>query len=275
MSSGIYKIVCLFTGKFYVGSAKNLNRRFKRHRSELRKGIHSNPYLQKAWNKYGEENFKFEIIEEVDQELLLCTEQKWLDDTKCYERNIGFNILKNAEHPGGRKPSKTTLKKISNKNSKTWIVKNPKGKSFLVKHLVQFCKNNNLIHSLMIAVANCKRRQHKGWHCRHTNMPLEKWQEQQLINYSKINKNSKKHLIINPDGIESIVESLNKFCELNNLSYPQMKHVANGIQRHHKGWKCRIDGMSENELQLILNKNLIKKSKNDKEYYKKIKNPCT
>lgn len=57
---------------------------------------HCNAYLQNAWNKYGESNFKFEIIELCTEDKLLKREQIWLDKTKCYDKNIGYNLSKSA-----------------------------------------------------------------------------------------------------------------------------------------------------------------------------------
>lgn len=96
MLSGIYKITCYNNDKFYIGSSTNINRRLKEHVGLLRNNKHSNPRLQKDWNKYGEKNFKYEIIETIhDTSKLLIKEKWWLDNTKCYERKIGFNISSN------------------------------------------------------------------------------------------------------------------------------------------------------------------------------------
>lgn len=58
-TSGVYQILCLPTGKVYVGSAVDLYGRWRDHRRYLRQGIHHNKYLQAAWDKYGEESFEF------------------------------------------------------------------------------------------------------------------------------------------------------------------------------------------------------------------------
>jgi len=58
----IYHIICIPTGKGYIGSTVNLHKRKSGHFEQLRKNKHYNQYLQNAFNKYGEENFTFEII---------------------------------------------------------------------------------------------------------------------------------------------------------------------------------------------------------------------
>ena len=81
MKNVIYKIRNVVNGKFYVGSTVDSRVRFQTHRRNLKKGKHQSPHMQAAWNKYGEDCFKFEIIEIVEcSENLLAAEQKWLDE---------------------------------------------------------------------------------------------------------------------------------------------------------------------------------------------------
>ena len=80
MRNVIYKIRNLTNGKFYVGSTVDARVRFQTHRRKLRAGKHQSPHMQAAWNKYGEDCFKFEVVEVVpESENLLAAEQKWLD----------------------------------------------------------------------------------------------------------------------------------------------------------------------------------------------------
>lgn len=96
--SGIYKITNIKNNKIYIGSSKNINRRWNEHKRCLKNNDHHSGHLQNAWNKYGEENFKFEILEIVSNEdELKNIEQKWLDETQCYKKEIGYNISKNAK----------------------------------------------------------------------------------------------------------------------------------------------------------------------------------
>ena len=81
MKNVIYKIRNVVNGKFYVGSTVDSRVRFQTHRRNLKKGKHQSPHMQAAWNKYGEDCFKFEIVEIVEcSENLLIAEQKWLDE---------------------------------------------------------------------------------------------------------------------------------------------------------------------------------------------------
>lgn len=76
-TSGIYTI--RNGDRAYIGSAVNFPGRWKRHRSELRRGTHHCGHLQNAWNLYGEAAFEFAILEECAVELLLEREQHHLD----------------------------------------------------------------------------------------------------------------------------------------------------------------------------------------------------
>lgn len=103
MKSGIYKILNKITEKYYIGSAVNLKARWTQHKGKLRSNIHPNKFLQSSWNLHGEEAFEFVILEYCDKEKLPVIEQKWLDDTNCYDRNIGYNLYKIAGSPLGSK----------------------------------------------------------------------------------------------------------------------------------------------------------------------------
>lgn len=90
-TSGIYQIVNIVNGKFYIGSSKNIEYRWKiEHTKQLEKGTHANIILQRAWVKYGADNFILEIIELIDKSRLLEREQYYLDVLQP-EYNIGRN----------------------------------------------------------------------------------------------------------------------------------------------------------------------------------------
>lgn len=95
--SGVYQIRNLVNGKIYIGSSKNLkNRKCHDHLNTLKRNKHQNNYLQNAFNKYGEDNFIFEIIEFCGEKDLKDSEQYWLDRIRPYDKNIGYNIAINT-----------------------------------------------------------------------------------------------------------------------------------------------------------------------------------
>ena len=87
-SNCIYFITNTESGKRYVGSTMNYSSRISKHKSLLRKNKHHSFLLQRAWNKYGEENFIFKIIEYVDDiNELKEKEQEYLS-SEVFEYNI-------------------------------------------------------------------------------------------------------------------------------------------------------------------------------------------
>lgn len=90
--SGIYVIRNQINGKVYVGSSKDIYTRWTRHRHDLKRNIHCNVVLQRAWNKYGEDNFIFEIQELVDNKNLFDREQYWYDFYNSASNEYGYNL---------------------------------------------------------------------------------------------------------------------------------------------------------------------------------------
>lgn len=113
--SGIYKITSKFNGKIYIGCASNIRTRINGHLYNLRKGNHSNTYLQKAWFKYGENNFTFEIIEKCNIVDLHFKEHYWVTLLKCLDRSIGYN-LKPTDPNGCSIHSEETKEKLRQAN---------------------------------------------------------------------------------------------------------------------------------------------------------------
>lgn len=113
-ASGIYAIRNLVNGKRYVGSAVYLTGRFCDHRKRLRLGKHHSIKLQRAWDKYGEQAFVFEVLEVIpDKELLIVAEQKWIERYAAASKNGGYNVSPNAGSQLGLKHSPETKAKIA------------------------------------------------------------------------------------------------------------------------------------------------------------------
>ena len=117
MTTGIYRITNTKNNKFYIGSSVCVENRRNKHYHSLEHNKHENSHLQRAWNKYGKENFKYEIVEEVhDKNKLLEKEQMWLDSSNCCDRSVGYNICEKASSRIGVKISD----KQKNHLSKMW-----------------------------------------------------------------------------------------------------------------------------------------------------------
>ena len=127
--TGIYKITCLANKKLYIGSACGFKskpikkngffRRWYEHIRDLKANKHKNKHLQFAWNKYGQENFIFEILELCNQDVALEKEKYYINLYQTTNHNYGFNIL-NGHLANYNKFTQEHRKKISNalKNKK-------------------------------------------------------------------------------------------------------------------------------------------------------------
>lgn len=124
-NTGIYQIVNTVNGKRYIGSAVNLFDRKRCHYKDLKKGNHHNEHLQRSYNKYGKENFEFEIIMHCLPEHLLFFEQLHID--KYNFKNDLYNISPTAGSTLGVQFSEERKKKISeaNKGEKSWAYGKP------------------------------------------------------------------------------------------------------------------------------------------------------
>lgn len=94
----IYRITNMANGKFYIGSADSFARREWQHKYALRRKEHKNPHLQASWDKYGEEMFVFEVVEQIPEgEDQLAWEDKWLRD--CVGKPDCYNVNTLATAP--------------------------------------------------------------------------------------------------------------------------------------------------------------------------------
>lgn len=95
---GIYKIENKVNGKVYIGQSINIEERWRTHRNMLRRNGHYNKHFQNSWNKHGEENFDFSVIENVsDTKQLSPREIYWIDYFKSFDKSFGYNMTVGGE----------------------------------------------------------------------------------------------------------------------------------------------------------------------------------
>lgn len=75
MTAGVYLI--RFDARRYVGSSHQMGRRWVRHRSDLRRGVHGNRFMQRLWDKGHRP--AFQVLARCDVDQLLLAEQAWID----------------------------------------------------------------------------------------------------------------------------------------------------------------------------------------------------
>lgn len=89
---GVYCIRNKMNGKVYIGEAINIYLRWIEHRCRLRNNYCENSYLQRAWSKYGEDSFLFEVLERCEIEDLIKRESHWCTVFNSYNRSKGYNL---------------------------------------------------------------------------------------------------------------------------------------------------------------------------------------
>ena len=129
---GVYQIRNKVDGKVYIGSSKYLRDRIRVHFKSLKEIKHKNRHLQQAFNKYGEENFIFEIIEFCKEANQYEIEQYWIDyfiGENCY------NISPIATRPPGWTERRTEEQRKKLSESMKEKFKDPKYKEAHCKRL--------------------------------------------------------------------------------------------------------------------------------------------
>jgi len=137
---GIYKITNILNSKFYIGSTtKSFQRRWDQHKLLLKQNKHHSIKLQRAYNKYGPQYFKYEILEIIiDKNLILDREQWYLDNLTPYY-NICKDVYSFMKH---RKHSKKSLIKM--KGKRPWnkgILRTDEEKSLMSERRREAYKN--------------------------------------------------------------------------------------------------------------------------------------
>ena len=131
--SCIYKITNLIDDKVYIGQTTNYRKRKTTHFAHLRRNAHCNEHLQRAFNKYGEENFAIEIIKECGANDLDYWEIYFINKFKACDKRYGYNLI-----DGGQKYRHHT------KEVRAKISKRLKGKPFTKEHKNNLAKANHL-----------------------------------------------------------------------------------------------------------------------------------
>ena len=214
---GIYLIKNIITDNFYIGSSVDINKRIYQHFNNLKKNKHPNKYLQNSYNKYGLDNFNYEILEICDKNItkneLLNKEQEYickfdfnklfnlnenvntngseLLKLKCYLLDLNGNILNNFN-------SLTELSKYLNTHQIPSNLYNT-SKIFLKKYRIvteDFYNNNlNIINS---------------WN-------KYFYKKDEYLNYYKFDNNLRKFIVFDGDEISAIVDNEEYAIKLSKL----------------------------------------------------------
>lgn len=114
-NSGIYIIKNTSNNKIYVGQSINTEARQQEHMRKLRNNNHSNDYLQKSFNKYGEEVFDFIVIDRCPKEDLDKLESHYIEKYNSMDKNCGYNLKGGGHLPRLSESSKMKISETRKK----------------------------------------------------------------------------------------------------------------------------------------------------------------
>ena len=175
----IYKATNIIDGKIYVGQTTvGLPARIKRHLKDCRAKKKTHNYFHRAINKFGIENFKWGIIENIrantTQELKKILDNKeylWIKKTNSTNPAIGYNLTEG----GGYLPN---VNGKLNGMAKRYVFIGPDGKRYKIHGKFKlFCIKNKLIPKTMSRLLTGKtiKSHHKGWQVFYANNFLDKF----------------------------------------------------------------------------------------------------
>lgn len=265
--SGVYAIVCSANGKQYIGSAVNIKRRWRWHRTALRGNRHHSILLQRAWNKYGEHSFEFTVLEYCAPDVVVSREQQWLDSRTPYDPTLGYNIAAHADAPTrGRRLSAEHRAKIGVKSTgrhrtdadKAKISAAHKGRRHTPESRANMSaahKGKTLPAEQRAKIGDASRRNWENPEYREAVSSKRRNISQETRGKlsaaltgrpcapetrTKIaEKNSRAFVVTAPNGQEFEIKNLTEFCREHNLSAGSLSATGRGRRRHHKGWTCR------------------------------------
>lgn len=125
--SGIYAIVIKTTEKIYIGQSRRIRARIWEHLSSLRRKKHGNTYIQRSFDKYGEQDLQFLAIENCLKEELNGREEYWVSMVEK-EKLLNLGAVGNYFPLSKEVIEKIRLKNIGRKISEETKIKISKAK---------------------------------------------------------------------------------------------------------------------------------------------------
>jgi len=124
----------------------NIKSRFSKHKSLLKNNKHDNDYLQNSFNKYGIDNFSFEVIEFCEVSELIDKENYYINFYKSNNLNLGYNLATVNEFRRNN-----YNKEVKIKNSKINLFKNGNFTNFKAINLTT---NEEIIFDSLVTAAD-------------------------------------------------------------------------------------------------------------------------
>lgn len=212
----VYEIRNVVNNKRYIGqSSQKDKQRLWEHKTHLKKGNHQNRHLQRAWNKYGEDNFEISILEECSSlEKLNQLETHYVNLYKTLDRKFGYNI----RGPGDNKFMTEETKQRVSKSKRGVSIHTPES----IEKIRQFSKNR--IHT---KESRDKRSQKLKGHV---------WSIEVRDQWAQSHRKTPYPMLVSPDGIVHDVVNLTRFAKEHKLVQQSLSRLVNKQLTQHKGW---------------------------------------
>ena len=261
-NQGIYKLVYLPTGHFYIGATTDLKQRWSIHQSMMKAGKATSK-IQELYDK--DKNFNswiFIVVEYVKQKRSLDTKETWwikqhFADPLCINT---YSIATSGKR--GSKINTVSKHKIAanllGKNAPGKIIRRPANLTFVsptgveypnVKSVKAFAKQHNLLQSSMNQLANNQTSVVDGWTAKGGELPdvgrvLKYWPEWRIRQYYP------EYTVLSPTNKEYKTFSLHAFeqehnCTVvleNNYHKLRAKGVKSNVKaltEYGQGWRLK------------------------------------
>lgn len=246
----IYEIKNKKNDKRYIGRS-NSKHRWYQHLSGLRLNRHHSYHLQYAWNKYGEDNFEFNVIDNADSiEELVELEIFYTLKYKSWDRDFGYNINIGGVHYD---VSEATRQKLRNRPAKS---RNDLSKRFrktpfpkligpdgivyeIEPSLRYFCKLRGLTTSCMGNLIHGRLNYYKGWTVDGKGTDIEQVKRKRADDISRARIGGREALFISPVGTEFLVTNVSRFSKENKLDSSIVNKIIRGQKKTTKGWTLK------------------------------------
>ena len=93
---GCFMIFNKTTRKVYICTSKHTRRLYSQIKYMLKNNRFKNMALTKDWEKYGEDDFAYQLLEECTPEDFYAVKKKWIEYYKADQPEKGYNSSENT-----------------------------------------------------------------------------------------------------------------------------------------------------------------------------------
>ena len=258
---GIYKITNTINNKMYIGQSINIKERIAEHKRLALNKEFLNKFqypLYLALNKYGIDNFKFEIIMECSEEQLNYWEQYWIEKLNTYINNPnsqGYNLTHGGD--GHRLISNDQINKIQ----QLWDSGLSTGEISTImeieKHaIIRYLKTYN-----NYSIEESNKRGQRNSSIKHKKVINVYNQSCELIYTGESVKETGEYFNISSTGIGKVVQGRNFIFQnmyFIDASQPQEEQLLFRMRHQNSPTIIETDASGEKILQIFFNKQEIK-----------------